>query len=489
MKIDIKAGVSHSTKLNRKILQALNMLQQSQMELRETVLQALESNIMLEEVTPAPGSEAADDASDSAQEPEEHGDPAEEQAAAESPDEQSQADITWEDMASFDGTTSFSQKESKVDAVSLHSPEKTLREYLLEQVPYLNLDDVENAMAKAIIDAIDDRGYLAEPLKELAALFPNAASPEQMPGVLARIQKLDPPGVAARTPQECLQLQLRQLLQDHPEDSERIEDALLVVDEAIKLLAAGEAAGVRNYFGWPMERAEQAVELIRSLRPYPGADFESSPTRHVVPEVYVRREQSRWKVEMSQGYIPRLRINPSYMDFMAGAGKGASQSSLRSHLQEAQWLLESLRSRAEVVLKVSGCIVRHQENFLKFGEEALRPLTLEEVAQEVGVHASTVSRATMGKHMHTPQGIYPFRFFFPSLVRTEYAVGTSSTAVKALIKKIVTAEDPDNPLSDGEISDSLENRGVKVARRTVAKYRIAMNIPARKNRRRGKAQR
>ena len=479
MKIDVKPGVAQGAKLSRKILQALNMLQQSHMELRETVLEALETNIMLEEDPPEPEQEAAEG---------EGGEADGGQDADGGMEEQVQVDTTWDDIGPFDGGANLSQRQGKADAVSMHSPDKTLREYLLEQAPYLNLDDMEHAMALAIIDAIDDRGYLAEPLEELAALFSSEAA-KKMPAVLARIQKLDPPGVAARTPQECLQLQLRQLLQDRPEDSGRIEDALLVVDEAIKLLAAGEAAAVSNYFGWTTERAERAVELIRGLRPYPGADFESSPTRHVVPEVYVRRERSAWKVEISQGHIPRLRINPSYMGFMSGNGKGAaSMSSMRSHLQEAQWLLESLRSRAEVVLKVSSCIVRHQENFLKFGEEALRPLTLEEVAQEVGVHTSTVSRATMGKHMHTPQGIYPFRFFFPSLVRTEYAVGTSYTAVKALIKKIVAAEDPGNPLSDGEISDSLENRGVKVARRTVAKYRVAMNIPARKDRRRGKAQ-
>lgn len=476
MKFELKVGFSQGLKLNRKILQALYLLQQSQMELKQTVQQALETNIMLEEDLPAPadGEKPQNDTTN------------DEPVMSEGISEQLPIDTAWEDLSNDTAPTignNENRVDASIDASSLYSRDKSLHEHLREQVQYLNLDDIEQLTALAIIDAIDDNGYLSEPLEGLARMFANFVSMHQMEGVLARIQGLDPPGVGARTAQECLKIQLLQLSQEK-HDKSQIDDAMLLVDQVMNLLVGKQIARIADYFGWGAARTGGAVGLIRSLQPHPGAAYESSPTRYAVPEVFVRREKDRWKVELNHKHIPRLRINPGYAAHITRGSKDPSQSSLKSHLQEAKWFIENLRSRAEVVLQVSTCIVRHQENFLKFGEEAMRPLILEDVAREIGVHISTVSRATGGKYMDTPQGVYPFKFFFPSQIRTEYASGTSSTAVKALIKKIIASENSAKPLSDSDILMSLDQRGIKIARRTVAKYREAMSIPARKDRRR-----
>ena len=471
MKIDIKTSFSQRVRLRRKILQALNILQQSQAELQQTVQQALESNIMLEEDSAPTEPQAADGEQT-------------ESVAQDLPEEAQTDDIdtAWENISPTDSPLPQGFSVDKADAINAYTAEESLHGHLREQVQYLDLDDVEYSMALAIIDAVNDKGYLGEPLRDLAAMF--ASNRKQMEKVLKKVQGLDPPGVAARTPQECLKLQLLQRRQEQQENTGNIDDALLLVEKAMQLLASGGADRIGTLFGWATDRVSQAIELIRDLNPHPGADYDSSPMQQMVPEVYVRRADNEWKIELSSNFIPKLRINPHYMNLVSSGNVGAADSSLKTHLQEARWLIENLRSRADVVLQVSRCIVNHQENFLRFGEEALRPMTLEDVAREVGVHISTVSRATISKYIHTPQGIFPFRYFFPSQVQTEYSDGTSSTAVKALIKKLVAAEDPARPMSDGAISVSLEQRGIKIARRTVAKYREQINIPARKDRRR-----
>ena len=362
------------------------------------------------------------------------------------------------------------------DEIDHPAAAETLRDHLLWQVHLGHFSQRDSRIAIALVDAIDDDGYLREDLLALiAAMRPEVdAELEEVLQVLHRIQQFDPVGVGARDLGECLRLQLRALSEDTPGR----EVAMAVTAGALQRLPRIGIDGVCQELHCPRDEAEAAVQLLRSLDPRPGSQHGELPAgTYVTPDCVIWRQQGLWRVALATGALPRVAIQRGYEQMIRHANAGDADY-LRGRLQEARWLLKGLESRADTLLRVVRCLVREQAGFLEFGAQALHPLTLRSVASELGLHESTVSRAIARKYVRTPRGTIPLRDFFASGIETEGGGSASSTAIQDMIRKLVAAEDPRKPLSDARLADTLKAEGVPVARRTVAKYREALQIPA-----------
>jgi RNA polymerase sigma-54 factor len=348
----------------------------------------------------------------------------------------------------------------------------TLRDHLRSQLSLTNLGDRDRAFVQLLIDALDEDGYLTQPLEEIAALLPAEAEAalEELGIALRHLQNLEPAGVGARSPGECLALQLR-IMPDEP--ARRL--ALDIVEKHLELLASRDYTRLKNITGAGEEALRAAQCLIQALNPRPGAAYANVETRYVIPDVIVRKQRSAWRASLNPDAMPRLRINRLYAELAAGARN--SGAAIASQLQEARWLIKNVQQRFDTILRVSQAIVDQQRHFLEHGEVAMRPLVLREIAQTLGLHESTISRVTTQKYMATPRGTFELKYFFGSHVATEAGGAASSTAIRALIKQLVAAEDAKAPLSDARISQILGEQGIVVARRTIAKYREALQIP------------
>ena len=356
---------------------------------------------------------------------------------------------------------------------------QSLQDHLLWQLELANLAPRELAIARAIVDAISDHGYVTESLAEIThTLKPEIeCSAEDVASVLAVVQALDPIGVGARSVGECIELQLRQLDPATP----GFQTALEIARHHLELVAERELSLLRRELRASEEEIACALALVRSCHPRPGATVSAGRAEYVVPDVFVRRTEHGWGVEINPATLPRVRLNQSYASLI---GRNASHASMRAQLQEARWLLKSLEIRHETLIKVARSIVERQTAFLEHGEEHMRPMILKDIAEAITMHESTISRVTSGKYMHTPRGVFELRYFFSSQVEGADGSGTSSTAIRAKIRKLVKDEDAEAPLSDGRIAELLSAEGIPVARRTVAKYREAMGIAASNERRR-----
>ena len=348
----------------------------------------------------------------------------------------------------------------------------TLREHLLSQLSLTNLDERDRAFVMVLIDALDEDGYLTQPLEEIAALLPAEAEAgmEELAIALAHLQHFEPAGVGARSPGECLCLQLKAL----PDDAVR-RLALEIADKHLDLLASRDYTRLKNATGATDDALRAAQRLIQTLNPRPGASFAKVEARYVIPDVIVRKQRNAWRASLNPDAMPRLRINRLYAELAAGARAGGA--GISSQLQEARWLIKNVQQRFDTILRVSQAIVERQRHFLEHGEVAMRPLVLREIAQALGLHESTISRVTTQKFMATPRGTFELKYFFGSHVATEAGGAASSTAIRALIKQLVSAEDAKAPLSDARISQILGEQGIVVARRTIAKYRESLQIP------------
>jgi RNA polymerase sigma-54 factor len=335
------------------------------------------------------------------------------------------------------------------------------------------------AIARAIVDAISDDGYVTESLEEIAlTLRPEVESTaEEVAGVLSLVQALDPSGVGARSVGECIELQLRQLDPATP----GFTTALKIARHHLELVADRELSLLRRELRASEEELAAAIALVRSCHPRPGSTVSSGSAQYVIPDVFVRRTEHGWGVELNPATLPRVRLNQGYANLI---GRNASHASMRTQLQEARWLLKSLEIRHETLMKVARSIIERQTAFLDHGDEHMRPMILKDIAEAVTMHESTISRVTSGKYMHTPRGVFELRYFFSSQVEGADGSGTSSTAIRAKIRKLVQDEDAEAPLSDGRIAELLSAEGIPVARRTVAKYREALGIAASNERRR-----
>ena len=297
---------------------------------------------------------------------------------------------------------------------------------------------------------------------------------EEVEAVLRQIQTLDPAGVAARGLGECLAIQLHQL----PADTEWRDAALALVTEHLQALASKSYAQIMAALGLGKDELQCVIDLIRSLSPRPGAAYETSAPEYVIPDVFVRRANGVWKVELNPDASPRIRINAHYATLVRRANDSADNNTLKTHLQEARWFIKSLLNRGETLLKTATCIVERQRGFLEHGEEAMKPMVLADIAQTIGMHESTISRVTTRKYMHTPRGVFELKYFFSSHVRTASGSEASSTAIRAVLRKLIAAENTARPLSDQKLKEILSGQGLRIARRTVAKYREAMAIPS-----------
>jgi len=353
----------------------------------------------------------------------------------------------------------------------------TLREHLHTQLSLTNLGVRDRAFVQVLIDALDEDGYLTQPLEEIAALLPVEAEADSEPllGELAialhHLQNMEPAGIGARSPGECLVLQLRNLASDPA-----CKLALEIAEKHLELLASRDYTRLKSATGASDDALRAAQRLIQALNPRPGAAFAQVEARYVVPDVIVKKARNVWRASLNPEAMPKLRINRLYAE-LAGSRASGGGASISSQLQEARWLIKNVQQRFETILRVSQAIVDRQRHFFEHGEVAMRPLVLREIAETLGLHESTISRVTTQKYMATPRGTYELKYFFGSHVATDAGGSASSTAIRALIKQLVAAEDTKSPLSDARISQILAEQGIVVARRTIAKYRESLQIP------------
>jgi RNA polymerase sigma-54 factor len=348
----------------------------------------------------------------------------------------------------------------------------TLRDSLREQLLLLGLSERDYDLANLIVDALDEDGFLRQPLEELSPLVDSIA-PGELETALRIVQALEPSGIGARNLGECLSLQLQAM--DAHEPGRDL--ALDIVQTKLDLMAARDHGKLQAALRCSDEELREAIDLIRSLDPRPGSKVGTFEPRAIVPDVIVRKEKKRWVVSINAAIYPRIRVNQQYADCFRHARDGET-TLLAQHLQEARWLVRNLEQRFLTIQRVAEAVVARQKNFFEYGDLAMRPLTLREIADELGLHESTVSRATSPKYMATPRGVVAFKRFFSRQLATTSGGSCSATAIRALLREFIAAEDRRNPLSDVQLTELLADRGVKVARRTVTKYRRSMQLPA-----------
>jgi RNA polymerase sigma-54 factor len=469
MKPALQIRLNQTLALTPQLQQAIRLLQLSSMELELELNQAIESNPLLELEADR---ESADGESDSADSNDDFEAPSEtptESAESSSDNDDGPLDLELE-RSEYRGSGGDEDGLEAQDAET-----EDLRDHLLWQLNLTPMSPRDRAIGAAIIEAIDDDGYLSEPddaiQASIASLF--TVTSEEIESVRRRIRHFDPVGVASRSLKECLGVQLDALEAATP----GLALARTLVAEHLESLARQDKSRLCQRVHASEEAFEIAVALIRSLAPKPGVGYSNTAAEYVAPDAYTRKVGGRWQVVLAPGCQPRLGINEHYAGLIAKARR-EDASYLRGQLQEARWLIKSLKTRAETMLKVATSIVRAQEAFLEFGAEAMRPLVLKDVAEEIGMHESTVSRVTTRKFLHTPRGTFEFKYFFSSGVSTVDGGAASATAIQAMIKKLIGDEQPARPMSDQALASELNKRGISVARRTVAKYREAMNIPS-----------
>ncbi len=453
--------------------QAIRLLQLNRIELREYIQDALDSNPILErgegDASAEPGADEFSADTDGGADTEVTGLEAEDWESSLSMDDQ------WADSSSGGGD-GFSTEAQIAD-----SSDESLREHLLWQINLSHFSPQDAAIAAAIVYGLDDDGFLQDSIDDIrASLAPELLVEEpEVLAVLHRIQRMEPVGVASRDTAECIRVQLSAL----PGDTAGRELALRIARDYLDLVAQHDLDELRRHTGASNESLENALLLIQSLEPRPGARYDNRRDEYLVPDVYVTRVNDKWRITLNPENDPGLRLNTYYIDLLRKSG-GKDADYLKGRLQEARWLMSSLEMRNRTLMNVAQSIVEFQQEFLEQGEIAMRPLVLREVAERVEVHESTVSRATTRKYMLTPRGIYELKYFFSSHVNTTQGGTVSATAVKARIAMLLEHEPESKPLSDQEITRLLREMNIKVARRTVAKYRESLGIGSSAERRR-----
>jgi RNA polymerase sigma-54 factor len=500
MKQSLQLKLGQQLTMTPQLQQAIRLLQLSTLDLQQEIQQALDSNPLLElseddffEPTDDRADELAAASSPGSMQNMEQAasgelDDGSEWSASESneptmmPDDLP-VDIQWEDLLpSASAPNPQGDENFEGDLGSRNSANESLRERLLWQLGLTRLSDTDRLIALSIIDATDSNGRLMSTLDEIHAslLGDLDIDEDEVVAVLHRLQQFEPPGVCARDLQECLQIQLHQL----PPATPWLEQAKLILGRYMNQLASSDYDQILRRTRLQEHELKDVLALIQSLDPNPGHTAVPEEIEYIVPDVFVSKKNGRWVVELNPDIAPKLRINSDYASLIKRADNSADNTYLRDNLQEARWFLKSLHSRNETLMKVASRIVEHQRNFLEYGAEAMKPLVLHDIAEAVEMHESTISRATTNKYMHTPRGIFELKYFFSSHVATTTGGECSSTAIRALIKKLVAAENPRKPLSDNKIALVMQDQGIEVARRTIAKYRETLFIPPSNERKR-----
>jgi RNA polymerase sigma-54 factor len=486
LKASLQLRLGQQLTMTPQLQQAIRLLQLPSLELQAHIRELLESNVMLEaeEDNESTASFEALGAGPGDREPEGEEGPAASASESENEPTVEIVDDSWNESStsSSPADTPWNGDDEDRQQDYQDARGQSLQQHLSWQLELAHLDPQELAIGRALVDAINDDGYLTESPEIIAStLRPEIeATPQDIAHMLEVVQALDPVGVGARSVSECVTLQLRALDPRTP----GLATALSIAASHLDQVAQRDLAGVRRDLQVDEEELQQALLLVRGCHPRPGAQISSSASEYVVPDVFVRRTPNGWSVEMNPAALPRVRVNQSYAGMI---GRSASHASMRAQLQEARWLIKSLEIRHDTLLKVARSIVERQAAFLEQGDEHMRPMILRDIAEAIGMHESTISRVTAGKYMHTPRGVFELRYFFSSQVEAADGSGTSSTAIRAKIRKLIREEPPGGPFSDSRIAELLSREGIPVARRTVAKYREAMGIAPSSERRRAAA--
>lgn len=486
LKPSLQLKLGQTLTMTPQLQQAIRLLQLPALELEMHVRDVLESNVMLEaddDIEATASLEALDPAAaarDAA--PAESSGEAAETAGDNAPEveivEDTFADRTT--SGSGEGTAPGGEEDDERQQDIASQRGLSLHEHLMEQVEMLGLSPGDLTIASTLVDAINDDGYVTDTLAEFVHTLDAQGvqtSEEEVERVLSIIQYLDPVGVGARNLSECVLLQLAQLEPTTP----GLATAVSIAQQHLDLVAAKQYSQLRRNLSVDEDELSHAIALVRSCNPRPGSVLGTGTAEYVVPDVFVRRTDRGWSVELNAASLPRVRVNEGYVAML---GRGSDHAMLRTQLQEARWLLKSLEIRKDTLMKVARSIVQRQNDFLEHGEEHMKPMILRDVAEAIEMHESTVSRVTSGKYMHTPRGVYELRYFFSSHVDSQSGEGTSSTAIRAKIRKLIKEEPPDAPLSDSRLAELLSAEGIPVARRTVAKYREALGIASSNDRKR-----
>ncbi len=483
MKPSLQLKIGQTLAMTPQLQQAIRLLQLSTLDLQQEIQEALDSNPLLEveeqaesvseleksengDASELETASANDNSSEVESDPQDSADLIENASLS----DDLAVDTTWEDVYSANtGSTGLVMD----DDMPVYQGETTqsLHDYLHWQLELTPMSELDHAIAISIIDAIDEYGYLTISSEDiLAGMNNDEVELDEVEAVRKRIQQFDPLGVASGSLQECLLLQLATF----PEDTPWLAEAKLVLEDYIDLLGNRDYKLIMKEAKLKEAQLREALALIQKLDPRPGNTVAPDDTEYVVPDVSVFKDKGKWVASINPDSVPRLKVNQQY----AALGKGNSSDSqfIKTNLQEAKWLIKSLESRNETLLKVARCIVEHQQGFFEHGEEAMKPMVLNDIALAVDMHESTISRVTTQKYMHTPRGIFELKYFFSSHVSTDNGGECSSTAIRALIKKFVAAENRAKPLSDSKIAALLADQGIQVARRTIAKYRESLGI-------------
>ncbi|EPC6788198.1 TPA: RNA polymerase factor sigma-54 [Escherichia coli] len=468
MKQGLQLRLSQQLAMTPQLQQAIRLLQLSTLELQQELQQALESNPLLEQI------DTHEEIDTRETQDSETLDTADALEQKEMPEELP-LDASWDTIYTA-GTPSGTSGDYIDDELPVYQGEttQTLQDYLMWQVELTPFSDTDRAIATSIVDAVDETGYLTVPLEDiLESIGDEEIDIDEVEVVLKRIQRFDPVGVAAKDLRDCLLIQLSQFDKTTP----WLEEARLIISDHLDLLANHDFRTLMRVTRLKEDVLKEAVNLIQSLDPRPGQSIQTGEPEYVIPDVLVRKHNGHWTVELNSDSIPRLQINQHYASMCNNARNDGDSQFIRSNLQDAKWLIKSLESRNDTLLRVSRCIVEQQQAFFEQGEEYMKPMVLADIAQAVEMHESTISRVTTQKYLHSPRGIFELKYFFSSHVNTEGGGEASSTAIRALVKKLIAAENPAKPLSDSKLTSLLSEQGIMVARRTVAKYRESLSIP------------
>ena len=463
MKPALQLRLSQQLTLTPQLQQAIRLLQLSTQDIQQEVAQMLDENPMLEVAEdPAPIFSAEPGSTTSTGTPEQSHDDR-------GPDDFGSDTSDW----GGNGGTPHNPDDEDEAFPEQAAEQPSLREHLHEVLSISTLDERDRKVVGLLVDALDENGYLEQDLSELVEMLPGelGITLDDLETALVQLQYLDQPGIGARNLGECLALQLKAL----PEDTPQRDLAIRLVTHHLLLVAAHDFSKIKRLLRCSDEELRTAQRLISELNPRPGAGFNQAVADYVVPDVIVEKQEGVWRVRLNVEAMPKLRVNQIYANILQQRGENNS-SQLSTHLQEAKWLIKNLQQRFDTIQRVAQAIVERQTNFLEHGEIGMRPLVLREIAETLGMHESTISRSTTQKFMLTPRGIYEFKHFFGSALSTESGGTCSSTAIRELIKQLVSAEDTRKPLTDSRMSEILAQQGIVVARRTIAKYREALNI-------------
>ena len=490
MKQSLQLKVGQNLTMSPQLQQAIRLLQLSTLELQNEIQEALDSNPMLEMVDEGAEEKASDnevtskdteDAQntvDSDYQQEDHDSEKTDSDWNQNIPNDLSIDTSWDDVYQPESSIPSAINDSDSDYLESNtSNSETLRDHLLWQLNLAHFNDRDNLIAVSLIDAILPCGMLSIPVTDIyndLKKYITGLEINEVSVVLHRLQQFDPPGVCYQNLSECLTIQLDQL----PDNTPHLATAKIIVKNHIKLLGGKDYKTLMRKLRLEESELSQAIALIQTLNPRPGEKIGNDDTEYVVPDVFVSKQGDRWLVKLNSTISTKLGINNGYASLVKRADSSKDNTYLKENLQEARWFLKSLQNRNETLLKVASCIVEKQREFFNYGEEAMQPLVLSDIAESVSMHPSTISRATAHKYMHTPRGIFELRYFFSSHVAMNSGNECSSTAICSIIKKLIASEDHKKPLSDSKITTQLAEKGVKVARRTVTKYRESMSIPS-----------